>query len=149
MRSRSLVPYENPVADLLDNFFSNWSPRQILPSLFEKSLDGSLVPSVDIDESETSYLIKTDLPGLTKEDINVNIEDGIMTISGEKKRETEKKDKHYSRYERSYGKFSRSFSLPNNVDSKKVEAKYHNGVLEVTLTKTEGSKPRGIEVKVQ
>jgi len=96
-----------------------------------------------------SYLIKTDLPGLTKEDINVNIEDGIMTISGEKKRETEKKDKHYSRYERSYGKFSRSFSLPNNVDSKKVEAKYHNGVLEVTLIKTEESKPRGIEVKVQ
>ena len=96
-----------------------------------------------------SYLIKTDLPGLTKEDINVNIEDGIMTISEEKKRETEKKDKHYSRYERSYGKFSRSFSLPNNVDSKKVEAKYHNGVLEVTLIKTEESKPRGIEVKVQ
>jgi HSP20 family protein len=146
---RSLVPYENPVTDLLDSFFSNWSPRQILPGFFEKNLEGNLVPSVDVEETETGYLVKTDLPGLTKEDININVEDGVMTISGEKKRETEKKDKHYSRYERSYGKFSRSFSLPNNVDSKKVEAKYHNGVLVVTLTKTEGSKPRGIEVKVQ
>lgn len=144
----SLIRYEPaPIAtlfDQLDNLVSggfNWSGRE---------LAGSLYPRVDITESETGYTIKADLPGLSKEDIKVNVADGTLSISGEKKHEVEKKEKdRYYHFERSYGRFTRSFSLPAHVDGKNVEAKYANGVLEVHLKKTEESKPKAIEVKVE
>jgi HSP20 family protein len=144
----SLIRYETrPVTTLfdeLDNLFAtgfDWTGRE---------LSGALYPNVDINETDGGYTIKADLPGLTKEDIKVNIEDGVLSISGEKKQEVEKKEKdRYYHFERSYGRFSRAFSLPTNVDGKHIEAKYNNGVLEVHLKKSEETKPKAIEVKVE
>jgi HSP20 family protein len=143
----SLIRYEaSPMTTLwdnLDSLFSNsfdWTGRE---------LTGSLYPNVDITESDSGYTITADLPGLSREEINVNVEDGVLSISGEKKRAFEKKEKdHYYHLERSYGKFSRSFSLPSSIDNGNIEAKYANGVLEVHLRKSEEAKPKVIEVKV-
>jgi len=135
---------ENPLQDLMDDFF----PTQLFPSIFGKNFEGNLVPRVDVEETETGYSIKAELPGLLKEDVAVNIEDGVLTISGEKKKDVEKKGKNFYRSERSYGRFSRSFELPSNIDQKKIDAKYLNGVLEVLLTKTEDSKPKIVEIKI-
>lgn len=144
----SLIRYEAaPITTLfddLDGLFSNgfdWTGRE---------LAGTLYPHVDITESEAGYAIKADLPGLAKEDIKVSVENGVLSISGEKKQEVEKKEKNnYYHFERSYGRFCRSFTLPTHVDGKSIEAKYNNGVLEVHLKKTMESRPKAIEVKVE
>jgi HSP20 family protein len=107
-------------------------------------------PSVDIIETETAYEITADLPGLSKEDVKVHIENGVLTISGDKKTAIEKRDKNkYYHFERNYGKFTRSFSLPDHVDSASIDARYNNGVLDISIRKTEEAKPKTIEVKVQ
>lgn len=144
----SLIRYEAaPLTTLFDDFDT------LLPTGFDwtgRELAGTLYPHVDITESETGYAIKADLPGLAKEDIKVSVEDGVLSIIGEKKREVEKKEKNrYYHFERSYGKFCRSFTLPAHVDGKNIEARYANGVLEVHLKKTGEAKPKEIEVKVQ
>ena len=105
---------------------------------------------MDIAESENGFRISADLPGLSKQDIKLSVEDGVLSISGEKKQEVEKKEKdRYYHFERSYGRFCRSFTLPANVDSANIDARYNNGVLEVHLRKTEEAKPKAIEVKVE
>ena len=106
-------------------------------------------PRVDITEEENEYKIKADLPGLEKKDISISVEEGVLSIEGEKKAELEKKEKdRYYHFERSYGKFRRAFSLPEYVDEKSINANLKNGVLEVSLKKTEPPKPKKIEVKV-
>ena len=143
----SLIRYEaSPVATLLDELNSIFEPSF---SWSGRDLSRSLYPPVDITESDSGYKISADLPGLSKEDIRVNMENDVLTISGEKKLEMEKQEKgRYYHFERGYGKFCRSFSLPANVDSTHIDAKFTNGVLEVSLKKTEEAKPRAIEVKV-
>jgi len=143
----SLIRYEtSPITSLFDEL------GELFGNNFDMSgrnLDGCLYPNVDITESDSGYRISADLPGLSKEDIKVSVEDGVLAISGEKKHEFEKKEKdRYYHFERSYGKFCRSFSLPANVDHANIDAKYNNGVLEVLLKKTEEPKPKAIEVKV-
>jgi HSP20 family protein len=114
-----------------------------------RELSGATFPRVDITESKEGYLIRADLPGMTREDIKVSVEDGVLSLSGEKKSEFESANKDsYYHFERRYGKFMRSFSLPSHVDSRNIEARYTNGVLEISLKKTEESKPKAIEVKV-
>ena len=136
----------NPFSDMLEDFLP--VPRNFLSGILAKDLEGNLIPSVDVEETDEGYLIRAELPGLAKEDIAVNIDDGVLTISGEKKKVTEKKTRNYFHMERSYGKFSRSFALPAHVDSKNIGAKYQNGILEVSLLRTEETKPKGIEVKI-
>lgn len=143
----SLIRYETaPVSTLLNDL------EAIMGSTFDwsgRNVSGTRYPSVDITESENSYRITADLPGLSREDIKVTVENSVLTISGEKKREVEKHEKdRYYHLERTYGVFSRSFSLPANVDGKNIEARYTNGVLELTLKKSEEAKPRAIEVTV-
>jgi HSP20 family protein len=106
------------------------------------------VPTVDISESEGEYLIKAELPEVKKEDVKVSVEDGVLTLSGERRQEKEEKGKKYHRVERSYGSFVRSFSLPESVDESGVKAEYKDGVLNLHLPKTEKVKPKSIEVKV-
>ncbi|MBH0197490.1 MAG: Hsp20/alpha crystallin family protein [Nitrospira sp.] len=106
------------------------------------------VPTVDISESEGEYLIKAELPEVKKEDVKVSVEDGVLTLSGERRQEKEEKGKKYHRVERSYGSFVRSFSLPESVDEGGVKAQYTDGVLNLHLPKTEKVKPKSIEVKV-
>lgn len=105
-------------------------------------------PTVDISETDGEYQIKAELPDVKKEDVKVTVEDGVLTIQGERKQEREEKGKRYHRIERSYGSFVRSFSLPDLIDEEKVKAEYKDGVLSLHLPKSEKAKPKAIEVKV-
>ena len=110
---------------------------------------GTWVPSVDIYETDTHDLVlRAELPGISREDIEVTVENGTVVIKGEKKFDTEVKEEHYRRIERTYGTFHRSFTLPNTVDASKVSADYKNGVLTVKLPFREEAKPRTINVEV-
>ena len=105
-------------------------------------------PSVDITEDDKEYLVKADLPEVKKEDVKVTVENGVLTITGERKFEKEEKGKKYHRIERSYGNFLRSFTLPEAADGSKVNAEFKDGVLKVRLPKTEKAKAKAVEVKV-
>lgn len=105
-------------------------------------------PSADISETDTSYLIKAEIPGVNKEDVKVTLQDGILTISGERRQEKEEKGKKYHRIERSYGSFVRSFRMPDDADESAVKAEFKDGMLNVTLTKSAKAKPRSIDVSV-
>lgn len=105
-------------------------------------------PAVDIAETPQEYLIKVELPEVGKDDVKVSVEDGVLCIEGERKREGEEKDKKYHRVERAYGCFFRSFSLPDDVEGQKVRADFKEGLLSVHVPKSEKAKPRAIEVKV-
>ena len=106
------------------------------------------MPTVDISETDGEYLIKAELPEVRKEDVKVTVEDGVLTIQGERRQEKEEKGKRYHRVERSYGSFVRSFSLPESVEEGGVKAEYKDGVLNLHLPKTEKVKPKAIDVKV-
>lgn len=106
------------------------------------------LPSVDISETETEYAIHAHLPGLAKDDVKVTVENGLLTMSGERKQRSEEKTRRFHRVETSYGKFVRSFSLPDDADDTKVVAEFKDGVLNVRVPKTEKAKPKTVEVKV-
>jgi HSP20 family protein len=105
-------------------------------------------PPVDIQETEKEYLIKAELPEMKKEDVKVEVLEGVLTIEGERSQEKEEKGKKFHKVERSYGKFVRQFALPAEVDAAKVQAEYKDGVLNVHLPKTAAAKPKAIDVKV-
>jgi len=105
-------------------------------------------PSVDITEDDKEYVVKADLPEVKKEDVKVTVENGVLTLTGDRKFEKEEKDKKYHRIERSYGNFLRSFTLPDAADGAKVSAEFKDGVLKVHLPKSEKAKPKAVEVKV-
>jgi len=106
------------------------------------------IPTVDISETDTEYLIKAELPEVKKEDVKVTVENGVLTLQGERRQEKEEKGKKYHRVERSYGSFARSFTLPESVDEGAVKAEYKDGMLNLHLPKTEKVKPKSIDVKV-
>lgn len=105
-------------------------------------------PSVDISETEGEYIIKAELPEVKKEDVKITLEEGVLSIQGERKHEKEEKGKKFHRIERAYGRFVRSFVVPDYVDEAKIKAEYQDGVLHLHLPKSEKAKPRAIEVKV-
>jgi len=106
------------------------------------------MPTVDISETDSEYLIKAELPEVKKEDVKVTVENGVLTLQGERRQEKEEKGKKYHRVERSYGSFVRSFTLPESVDESAVKAEYKDGMLNLHLPKTEKVKPKSIDVKV-
>ena len=116
---------------LLSNFFDN--DYLLENSLFRK--DGS--PAVNVMENENNYEIDVAAPGLKKEDFKIEVENGILTISAERKTEHESKDNRFTRREFSYSSFSRSFALPENTDENAIEAKYNDGILKLTINKTQ------------
>lgn len=144
-------------------FLTNWDPFESLTSLqtdadralrnrinrdaLQKTTSG-LIPSVDIHEDAEAFYFDVELPGLKKDDIDVKVEDNILYLKGEKRREAEKKEKNYYRVEREYGSFARSFSLPETADTAKVNAEYRDGLLHLKIAKKEAAKPKRIEVKV-
>lgn len=97
----------------------------------------TFVPKTDVVESATAYEVHLAVPGLNKEDFNIEVNDNHLTVSGERKFQNEKKEKNYHTIETHYGSFSRSFTLPENVDASKINAKYNNGILEITIPKDE------------
>jgi HSP20 family protein len=104
------------------------------------------VPAVDIKEEKDSFVIIADIPGVDPKDIEVHMENGMLTIKGEKESEKKEEREGYKRVERSYGSFYRRFSLPDTADAEKISAKSNNGVLEVTIGKQEQVQPRKISV---
>lgn len=105
-------------------------------------------PLVDITEDEKEYLIKAELPEITRDDLKVTVENGVLNLSGSRKFEKEEKGRRYHRVERAYGSFSRSFTLPDDADPAKVNAEFKDGILRVHVAKSETAKPKLIDVKV-
>jgi HSP20 family protein len=124
--------------------------------LFQDSLNRVLsepnsrpwTPAVDISETENELILKADVPEVSLKDIDIQIENGTLTLKGERKFEKDENVKGYHRIERSYGAFARYFTLPDTIDSDKVKAEYKNGVLVVILPKKEVAKPKSIKVQV-
>jgi HSP20 family protein len=106
-------------------------------------------PSVDVFEEGDGVVVKAELPGMSREDIDVKVTDNIVTISGEKKKEEKIEKKNFYRMERSYGSFSRSFRLPTEVQAEKASAKFKGGVLEIRIPKSEEAKKKEKKVKVE
>ena len=115
-------------------------------ALAKATQTGSWNPSVDIIESNDSYTLTADLPGLTKGDVHVSIEDGVITLSGERKTERSGNKDLGHRYERAFGKFSRSFQLERGIDNNQIKAEFKNGLLRVVLPKVEASKPFEVSI---
>ena len=105
-------------------------------------------PLVDIVEDDHEYLIKAEVPEVKKEDVKVTVQNGVLSLMGDRKFTKEEKDKKYHRVERAYGSFVRSFSLPEDADENKVSADFKDGVLQVHLPKSEKARPKNIEVKI-
>jgi HSP20 family protein len=104
------------------------------------------VPPVDLVEAEDHFVLRADLPGLTEGDVNIEVQDNALTISGERKAEHEQREKGWYRIERSFGRFSRSLTLPDGVDADRIAASFDHGVLEVRIPKPEERKPRRIAI---
>ncbi len=119
-----------------------WPPRRVFEHM-------EPTPSVDIFEEGSDIVVKAELPGMNKEDVSVDLTDHMLTISGENKQEEKVEDKNFYRLERSYGSFVRSFEIPTDVKSDQVKAKFHDGVLEVRMPKTEEAKKKAQKVPVE
>ncbi len=137
----------NPLGEF-DDFFKSYQRAlaRNAPS-HEGVMSADWTPSVDITESENEFLIKAELPEVKKEDINIDINNGVVTISGE--RRSEVKDEKEHRIERFYGRFSRSFSLPDNVEEADINAENRDGMLYLHLPKSKQEKPQKIKVEVK
>ncbi len=142
----NVVKGYNPFAELeeLREQFS-----KLLNVQESKPNDIAFVPTVNTREADDAYYIEVDLPGVSKDDINIDVNDNTLTISGVRKVKEEHKDDSFYKVESVYGKFERSFSLPEDVDTDKIEAKHNNGVLEIKIPKIEKVEkaPKKIEIK--
>ena len=134
--SEMSFPFDASVSSMLNDMMG-WSRNAAL---------SSWAPNVDIVESEDSYQIHAELPGITEEEVNVSLNNNVLTLSGEKKQEIKDEKDNFVRVERTYGKFERSFSLPSNIVADKVDASYKDGVLTVTIPKAEEAKSRQIKI---
>jgi HSP20 family protein len=112
------------------------------------ALGGTWAPAVDIFEHEGNLVLKAELPGIDPKDVEVHVENNVLTLRGERKFESEVKREQYHRVERAYGTFSRSFTLPNVVDTEKIKAEFKDGLLRVTLPQREEAKPKQISIAV-
>jgi len=130
--------------DRMNRLFSDVRTRPVWAE--EEMAQGTWVPPVDIYETAEAIVLKAELPGIGKENLNVEVKDNTLTLRGEKKFEKEVKEENYYRVERSYGMFQRAFALPSTVQSDKVRAKFKDGVLEISLPKAEEAKPKQIKV---
>jgi len=123
--------------DDFDNIMLNALKKTDAP---KSSVLSKWIPKTDVIESESDYTISVDLPGLTQDSINVEVNDGVLSIKGERNHEKEITKKNYHRFEKSYGEFSRSFTLPDTIDTNKIKAEFQNGVLSLTLPKLSACK---------
>ena len=127
---------------IFDNFFRG-------ATLEDHGIASFWSPATDIAERDDAYIVKVELPGVSKENVSITLESNVLTIRGEKKAEKEVNEKTMKRLERTYGEFQRSFALPAAVKSDTIDAVYNDGVLTITLPKAEASKPKQISVKVK
>ncbi|MDE1921599.1 MAG: Hsp20/alpha crystallin family protein [Candidatus Omnitrophica bacterium] len=145
-----LTPFKTQSSDVFNKVFDDdfFFGLPVLPMTERQPGTGAFYPALDVIEEKDQYILKADLPGMKKEDIKVSVENGILTIEGERKSETEHKDKQVYRVERSYGRFVRSLNLGSTVDSNKIRAAYKDGVLQLNVPKSEDAKPKAIDIQV-
>ena len=120
-----------------------------LPAIGDGFETGAWIPAVDIHETDNTFVVTADLPGMKKDDIRVDLRDNTLTLSGEKKFEEKTSKDNYLRVERSYGSFYRSLMLPSNVDANNIKASYKEGVLQLTIPKKEEAKPKQIKIETK
>ena len=108
--------------------------------------EGNWLPAVDVSENDADIVVRAELPGMTQNDIQLNLQDNVLTLTGEKKQETKDEQKNYHRTECSYGSFTRSFTLPANVNQEQIKATFKDGVLEIVLPKAEEAKAKKIAI---
>jgi HSP20 family protein len=135
---------------------TRWEPfaelgelRSRFDRMFDDLTDGrerAWTPAVDVERDNGNIVVRADVPGIKPEEVKIEIEDDILTVSGEHEERTEEKDKHFLRRERRYGSFSRSMALPPGVEAKKIKAKTHNGVVEVTIPLPKEAKKEKVEI---
>jgi HSP20 family protein len=131
----------SPRRDFFDRFFEDFG----WPSL--RTEEKAFVPVFDVSETDSALIVKAEVPGIDQKDMDISLSNGLLTIKGEKKLEKKEDNEQFHSLERSYGAFSRTFRLPVEIDTEKVDASYKDGVLTVTLPKIETAQPRKIEVK--
>ena len=135
-RNESYPAFSNLFGDFFDKAFSDWNSTNF-------SLTNSTLPSVNIQESKDDFLVSMAVPGMSKKDFKLDLNDNVLTISSEKKDEKKKEEDNFTRREYSYQSFSRSFTLPKNVvNDEKISAKYENGELKILIPKKEEAKPK-------
>jgi HSP20 family protein len=137
-RPQTVWDFMNEVNSIFDDSFSQTSLASPVQSLRVNT---------DIEELDDGYLFSFDLPGVKQEDIKLDLSDGLLKISGERKRESRRKNEGFERIEKSYGRFERTFQLPQNVDETNIKAHFDNGLLEVMVPKSEVAKPKTIEIE--
>lgn len=138
----ALVRYRDPFD--MDRRFSD-----IIDDLFNDAVavrKNGFTPSIDVSETDKNYEVQVQLPGMNKEDITVNLEDRVLSISGERRFKDEQKEKTYHKVETRYGAFHRSFQLPDNIDEDSVKASYQDGVLSITIDKSSEKVEKRIEI---
>lgn len=143
-----LTPFRR-MEEMFEDFFRRPLGRPWLPSLPRLFEGMEPTPSVDIFEEGDDVVVKTELPGMEKDDVDVNLTENAITISGEKKKEEKVEKKDYYHFERSYGSFSRTFTLPAEVQTDKAKASFKKGVLEVRIPKTEEAKKKVKKVTIE
>jgi len=156
-RQRELARADNPfislqreIDRLFDDFtrsFPSFPSLSSFPALGNGGAVSSMMPTMDVAETDKEIEITAELPGLEEKDVQINVADGILTIRGEKKAEKEQKDKNYRLVERSYGSFERSMQLPDGVDLDAIKATIDKGVLKVTVPKPAAKQVKKVEVK--
>jgi len=139
-------PFRDMVA--LQNRMNRLFDEQYGGSREEALTTGAFVPPVDIYEDEHSIQLKLEVPGIDEKDLDIKVENNVLTVSGERKFEKEEKEENFHRVERRYGSFSRSFTLPNTVETENIQADYDNGVLKIRLAKRAEAKPKQIKVNI-
>ena len=136
----SIIKYRPRTLDLF-----NWD--RVFDRYFGDFEHSAGWPAVDVSEDDDNYLVEVELPGLSEKDVEVKVENGVLTIASRKDESREEKDEGYIRKERRHYSFSRSFSLPDNVDLEKITANFKNGLLDIAVPKAPAAKPKLIEVK--
>jgi HSP20 family protein len=141
--ARDIVGIQDEMNKMFDNFFgmtraADKTDREIY-----------WTPRVNIEEADDQFEVTAELPGLTKQDVKIEVKDHVLTFTGEKKTEKKQRDRNVHLYERAYGKFCRTFTLPDNVDVDNIGAEFKDGILHIGIPKTEEAKPKQIEVKVK
>ncbi len=139
---RDIVSLQDRMNRLFNEQLSNFGGNE------ESLASGSFVPAVDVYEDEQGIRLNIEVPGIEEKDIDVRLENSVLTVRGERKFEKETKEENFRRVERRYGSFTRSFTLPNTVDAEHVKAAYDKGVLTIQLPKKEAAKPKQIKINV-
>ncbi len=148
MRNLMIRPSQSPLARDVDNMFEDflgWS----FPSWLRSRTSEEYSPRVDIRETEDKYFLTFEVPGMKKDDINISMRENMLTVSGQRKEEKEEKNEGFIRREIASGSFSRSFTIPETVNTDSISAEYRDGLLEISMDKLEKVKPKEVKIKVK